>query len=109
MSKKAVSCPVEVTLEIIGGRWKALVIHELIDGTKRFNELRRALAGISHRTLTQQLRDLEERSIVTRTVYGEVPPRVEYTLTPLGESLRPVLMSMHDWAVAHEGKIGPRG
>lgn len=99
--KKAVSCPVEQTLEIIGGRWKVFVIHELLQGTRRFNELERALVGVSHRTLTQQLRELEQFGIVRREVFGEVPPKVEYSLTPLGRSMQPVLMAMHQWAVEH--------
>lgn len=108
MSQKAVSCPVEVTLEIIGGRWKAMVIHELLKGTRRFNELHRALKGVSHRTLTQQLRDLEKRGILNRKVYGEVPPKVEYSLTPLGRSLEPVLLAMHEWAEKNSGEIGAK-
>ncbi|MCC5824053.1 MAG: helix-turn-helix transcriptional regulator [Phycisphaerales bacterium] len=105
MSRKDVGCPVEVTLGIIGGRWKAMVIHELIPGTRRFNELNRALRGISHRTLAQQLRELEQRGIVTRTVHAEIPPKVEYELTELGRSLEPVLMAMHDWAVQHHNEL----
>jgi DNA-binding HxlR family transcriptional regulator len=107
MSKKGVCCPVEQTLEIIGGRWKVMVIHELMNGTRRFNELERALIGVSHRTLTQQLRELEQAGIVRREVFGEVPPKVEYSLTPLGRSMRPVLMAMHQWAVDHAGQISP--
>jgi DNA-binding HxlR family transcriptional regulator len=106
VSKKAVSCPVEQTLEIIGGRWKVMVIHELMKGTRRFNELERALVGVSHRTLTQQLRELEQAGIVRREVFGVVPPKVEYSLTPLGRSMRPVLMAMHQWAEDHAGEIG---
>ena len=104
-SKKAVSCPVEQSLEIIGGRWKVMLIHELLEGTRRFSELQRALVGISHRTLTQQLRELEQFGMVRREVFGEVPPKVEYSLTPLGRSMRPVLMAMHQWAVDHAGQI----
>ena len=104
--KKAVNCPVEQTLEIIGGRWKVLVIHELLQGTRRFNELERALVGVSHRILTQQLRELEQFGVVRREVFGEIPPKVEYSLTPLGTTLRPVLMSMHEWAVDHAAEIG---
>jgi DNA-binding HxlR family transcriptional regulator len=105
IEKKAVSCPVEQTLEIIGGRWKVLVIHELLEGTRRFSELQRALIGVSHRTLTQQLRELEQAGIVRREVFGEVPPKVEYSLTPLGRSMQPVLMAMHQWAVDHAGEF----
>src|SRR5687768_11715169 len=108
MNKKAVSCPVDQILEIIGGRWKVMVLHELVDGTRRFNELHRALVGVSHRTLTQQLRELEQRGIVRRKVFGQVPPKVEYSLTPLGKSLRPVLVAMHKWAVDHADEIGTK-
>lgn len=99
MSKKEVSCPVETTLKIISGRWKVMVIHELLQGTRRFNEIVRALRGISHRTLTQQLKELEQHGIITRKVHAEIPPKVEYTLTELGKSMEPVLMAMHDWGV----------
>ena len=108
MNKKSVSCPVERTLEIIGGRWKALVIHELMQGTRRFSELHKALVGVTHRTLTQQLRELEQFGIVRREVFGEVPPKVEYSLTGLGTTLQPVLLAMHQWAVDHEEEIGAK-
>jgi len=110
MSRKAVSCPVERTLDVIGGRWKVMVIHELLEGTRRFNELHRALVGVSHRTLTKQLRELEDRGIVRRKVFRQVPPKVEYSLTLLGQSLHPVLMAMHEWAVEHEEQLpAPQG
>lgn len=99
--KKAVSCPLEVTLKIIDGRWKVMVIHELVEGIRRFGELNKALVGVSHRTLTQQLRELEAAGIIRRKVYRQVPPKVEYSLTPLGETLKPVLMAMHDWGEAY--------
>lgn len=97
MNRKSVSCPVETTLAVIHGRWKVLLIHHLLDGTKRFGELHRALPGISHRTLAQQLREMEAARLVRRKVYRQVPPKVEYSLTPLGESLKPVLVAMHVW------------
>ena len=84
MSKKVVSCPVETAIEVIGGRWKVLVLHELFGGVKRFSELQRALTGVTHRTLTQQLRELEAHGIIKRKVYRQVPSKVEYSLTPLG-------------------------
>jgi DNA-binding HxlR family transcriptional regulator len=96
--KKSVSCPVETTIEAIGGRWKVLVIHHLLDGTKRFGELSRLLKGISPRTLTKQLRELEQCGIVERTVYAQIPPKVEYELTLLGRELKPILIAMHKWA-----------
>lgn len=106
MNKKSVGCPVEITLGVIHGRWKVLVIHYLLDGVKRFGELHRALAGISHRTLTQQLRQLEADRLIRRKVYRQVPPKVEYSLTALGESLKPVLSAMHEWGVSYAGKAG---
>ncbi len=105
MNRKSVSCPVETTLAVIHGRWKVLVIHHLLDGVKRFGELHRALGGISHRTLTQQLRELEAHRLIRRKVYREVPPKVEYSLTPLGESLQPVLLAMHEWGEAYARKV----
>ena len=98
MAKKIVGCPLETAIEVIGGRWKVLILQELFAGTKRFSELHRALKGVSHRTLTQQLRELESHAIVRRKVHRQVPPKVEYSLTPTGETLRPVIAVMHDWA-----------
>jgi DNA-binding HxlR family transcriptional regulator len=98
MAKKAVGCPVETAIEIIGGRWKVLILQELFGGVRRFSELHRALNGVSHRTLTQQLRELESHGIVRRKIHRQVPPKVEYSLTPLGDTLRPVIAVMHDWA-----------
>lgn len=95
--KKSISCPVETTLAVIHGRWKVLVIHHLLDGIKRFNELHRALPGISHRTLVKQLREMEAAHLIRRKIYAEVPPKVEYSLTPLGESLKKVLTAMDEW------------
>lgn len=96
-TRKAVSCPVEVTLRVIEGRWKVMILHHLLQGTQRFNALQRLLRGIAARTLAKQLRDLERDGLVRRKVYPEIPPRVEYTLTPLGKSLEPILMAMHEW------------
>jgi DNA-binding HxlR family transcriptional regulator len=98
---------VEVTLRVIGGRWKVLVLRELLDGTRRFGVLLKALPSISHRTLIRQLRELEADDVISRKQYPEVPPRVEYALTPLGASLRPVLLSMHDWGVKHASRVKP--
>lgn len=108
MAKKSVGCPVETTLAVIGGRWKVLILHHLFGGTKRFSELHRLLTGVSHRTLAQQLRELEADGIVRRKVYPQVPPKVEYSLTPLGESLRSVTDAMHSWALTYAGKLKPR-
>ncbi|GAB4472560.1 MAG: transcriptional regulator [Cyanobacteria bacterium J069] len=91
------SCAVETTIAIIGGRWKVLILRELLGGVKRFNELHRSLSGITQKMLTQQLREMEDDGIVHREVYQQVPPKVEYSLTPLGQSLEPILAVMHEW------------
>lgn len=91
------TCAVETTLDIIGGRWKVLILHELLQGVRRFNELHRALNGVTQKMLTQQLRELEEAGIVHREVYPQVPPKVEYSLTALGRTLEPILDAMHNW------------
>ena len=90
-------CPVEVTLFFIDHKWKVLIVRELLTGTKRFGALRNSLTGITQKTLTQNLRAMESHGIVSRKVYPEVPPRVEYSLTELGASLRPVLDAMYNW------------
>ena len=95
---KAAKCPAETTIEVIGGRWKVPVVWHLFGGTKRFSELRRALPGCTPKMLTQQLRELENDGIVSRKVYAEVPPRVEYSLTKRGQSLKPVVQAMCVWA-----------
>ena len=95
--KKSVGCPVESTIAAIGGRWKVLVIHHLLEGKQRFGELTRLLGGVSARTLTRQLRELEECGIIDRYVHQQIPPKVEYSLTPLGLELKPVLYAMHAW------------
>lgn len=93
------NCPVERTLEVIGGRWKVLILRELFAEVKRFGQLHRALHGITQKMLTQQLRELEADGIVYREVYRQVPPKVEYSLTSLGESLKPILEAMHEWGL----------
>jgi DNA-binding HxlR family transcriptional regulator len=90
-------CPVEATVDIIGGKWKSVILFHLLDGKKRFGELRRMLPDVTQRMLTLQLRELEEDGIVHRHVYREVPPRVEYSLTEFGKSLEPILVQMRDW------------
>ena len=101
MVKKEIFCPVEITLAAIAGRWKVMVIHQLLDGPKRFNQLQRDLRSVTHRTLTRQLRELEEYGLIIRKDYKEKPPRVEYALSPLGKSLKPVLKAMHEWGEKH--------
>lgn len=93
------TCAVETTLKVIGGRWKVLILRELLVGMQRFNQLHRSLPGITQKMLTQQLRELAEDGIIHRQVYAQVPPKVEYSLTPLGESLNPVLQAMHEWGL----------
>lgn len=102
---KSVACPVETTLRVIEGRWKVMVLHYLLPGTKRFNELHRLLKGVSHRTLAQQLRELERDGIVRRKVYPQIPPKVEYSLTKLGASLEPILMAMHKWGEEYASRM----
>src|SRR5262245_5060340 len=104
-SRKSVGCPVEATLRVIEGRWKVLVLHYLLDGAKRFNSLQRDLSGVSARTLAKQLRELERDGILRRKVFAEIPPRVEYSLTDLGKSLKPVLYAMHDWGEAYSHRV----
>ncbi len=97
VKKTLPACPVETTLEFITDKWRVLIFRDLLTGTKRFGELRRSVSGISQKVLTAQLRDMEAAGLLTRTVYAEVPPRVEYTLTPLGYSLKPILDAMWVW------------
>ncbi|UPT66361.1 MAG: helix-turn-helix transcriptional regulator [Sphingobacteriales bacterium JAD_PAG50586_3] len=93
-------CPVNYTLELIGGRWKTLILFNLQNKPLRFSELKRALPGVTEKMLTQQLRELEADNLLTRTVYAEVPPRVEYSLTDLGKSLQPVLINIAKWGLS---------
>lgn len=90
-------CGVEAALDVIGGRWKGLVLYHLLSGKKRFNEFRRLMPSITVRMLTLQLRELEQDGIVSRHVYPEVPPKVEYELTELGQKLEPLLIGLRDW------------
>ena len=95
-------CPVATTVQLIGNKWKLLILRNLLARPWRFNELRRDLDGISQKVLTESLRSLEEDGIVSRTVYAEVPPRVEYALTELGKSMRPILDAMQAWGDAYK-------
>lgn len=96
-TKELPACPVETTLLLMGDKWKTLIIRDLLPGTKRFGELKRSVEGISQKVLTQNLRTMEENGLLTRKVYAEVPPKVEYTLTDLGKSLKPILDAMYAW------------
>ncbi len=90
-------CPVATTVQLIGSKWKLLILRNLMDRPWRFNELKKSLEGVSQKVLTDSLRSLENDGIITRTVYPEVPPRVEYALSDIGESMRPILTSMKEW------------
>lgn len=94
-------CPVEATLELIGGKWKGVILYHLLERTYRFGELKRVMEGITQRMLTKQLRELEADGIIHRKVYAEVPPKVEYSLTEVGESLRDIIMTMAEWGRSH--------
>ncbi len=98
------ACPVETTLTLISDKWKILIIRDLLPGAKRFGELRRSVGNVSQKVLTAQLRQMEGSGLLTRTVYPEVPPRVEYTLTELGHSLKPVIDAMWSWGEEHKAK-----
>lgn len=100
-------CPVEAALELIGGKWKGLVLYHLLGGTVRFNELRRLLGTVTQRMLTKQLRELEADGLVRREVYPVVPPKVEYSLTEKGESLGPIVMALKAWG--EENALPRRG
>ena len=100
------ACPVETTLMLIGDKWKVLILRDLMDGTKRFGELKKSIGTVSQKVLTAQLRDMQEKGLLTRKVYAEVPPRVEYTLTETGYSLKPVLDSMWAWGLDYKAKNG---
>lgn len=97
VKKELPSCPVETTLMLIGDKWKVLILRDLLPGTKRFGELKKSIGNVSQKVLTSQLRDMESNGLVNRKVYPEVPPRVEYSLTELGRSLKPILDAMWDW------------
>ncbi len=99
-------CPVETTLMLIGDKWKVLILRDLMDGTKRFGELKRSIGSVSQKVLTAQLRDMEDKGLLTRKVYAEVPPRVEYTLTETGRSLKPILDSMVVWGTDYQRRNG---
>src|SRR5216684_1204727 len=105
MAKLPEICPVETTTRIVGGRWKAAVLEQLFQGTKRFSELKRGIGGITQRTLSQQLRELQSAGIVERTVYPDTPPRVVYAITPLGKSLGPLLDAMCLWGKSHSATM----
>ena len=100
------ACPVETTLTLIGDKRKVLILRDLMPGTKCFGELKKSIGSVSQKVLTAQLRDMEESGLLTRKVYAEVPPRVEYTLTDLGYSLKPVLDAMKNWGEEYKAQNG---
>lgn len=104
-SKELPACPVETTLTLIGDKWKVLILRDLLPGTKRFGELKKSIGSVSQKVLTAQLRDMEEAGLVSRKVYAEVPPRVEYSLTELGQSLKPILDAMWSWGQGYKNSI----
>lgn len=103
-TKTLPACPVETTLTLIGDKWKVLILRDLLGGTKRFGELKRSIGTVSQKVLTAQLRDMEDSGLLTRKVYAEVPPRVEYTLTETGYSLKPILDAMWAWGEDYKQK-----
>ena len=105
-TKELPACPVETTLLLIGDKWKVLILRDLVPGTKRFGELKKSIGSVSQKVLTAQLRDMEESGLLTRTVYAEVPPRVEYRLTDLGRSLKPILDALQNWGEAYKAQSG---
>jgi DNA-binding HxlR family transcriptional regulator len=104
--QEANQCPIEATLNLIAGKWKALVLCYLSMGTSRYNEIKRAFPRVTQKMLTQQLRELEADGLIIRTVFAQVPPKVEYTLTPFGESLLPVIKVMGEWGKNHLSSQG---
>ena len=104
-AKTLPACPVETTLTLIGDKWKVLILRDLMPGTKRFGELRKSVGDVSQKVLAAQLRDMEKSGLVHREVYAEVPPRVEYSLTPLGRSLKSILDSMWAWGEGYKASL----
>lgn len=109
MGEEHANCPAETAIAMLGSKWKLLILRELFKGMRRFGELARSVPGISQKMLTQQLRQMEEDGLVSRKIYPEVPPRVEYSLTGIGESLKPVLDAMHKWGTKYVMQRGKNG
>ena len=105
-SQKDPTCPTTAALDILGGKWKVFILSQLVQGTRRFGELKKAIPGVTQKMLTQQLRELEDVGLVTRKIYPEVPPRVEYTLSAHGRTLGPVLRALNEWGQQHRAFLG---
>ena len=105
LKKDLPACPVELTLLLISNKWKVLIIRDLLEGTKRFSELKKSITNISQKVLTSNLREMEENDLLTRKVYPEVPPRVEYTLTDIGYSLKTLLDDMDRWGTWYRNEV----
>lgn len=105
VAKELPACPVETTLMLIGDKWKVLILRDLLSGTKRFGELKKSIGNVSQKVLTAQLRDMENNGLISRRVYAEVPPKVEYTLTELGQSLKPILDAMQNWGEEFKASV----
>ena len=105
LKKDLPPCPVELTLLLISNKWKILIIRDLLEGTKRFSELKKSITNISQKVLTSNLREMEENELLTRKVYPEVPPRVEYNLTDIGYSLKPLLDDMDKWGTWYRNEV----
>ena len=105
LKKDLPACPVELTLLLISNKWKILIIRDLLEGTKRFSELKKSITNISQKVLTSNLREMEENGLLSRKVYPEVPPRVEYTLTKVGYSLEPLLTDMDKWGTWYRSEV----
>lgn len=103
--KELPACPVETTLILIGDKWKVLILRDLLSGTKRFGELKKSIGNVSQKVLTAQLRNMEESGLINRKVYAQVPPKVEYSLTELGKSLKPILDAMQNWGECYKASL----
>ena len=106
MERELPMCPVETTLLMISDKWKALILRDLLNGTMRFGELRRSVGNVSQKVLTSNLRQMERDGLVHRKVYAEVPPRVEYSLTETGKSLKPVINALRAWGISYQASHG---
>lgn len=106
IKKELPACPVETTLTLIGDKWKVLILRDLLPGTKRFGELKKSIGNVSQKVLTAQLRTMEDSGLINRTVYAEVPPKVEYSLTDLGRSLKPILGALQNWGENYKESLG---